>query len=466
MKKISLMKKILLTLLLIASGAELAAQTGRNPNPLRDTIIGRDPTYHYCPFWYDMHDDSVAPGAYDAFSMPWDNCYPGKGLASYWSILPKMEYAELHITDTPLSIIGLAACPYIQIYNYSTWPGAFWDTVWQHATNELRLYNHIGDSMYILASETIDLVDTDRWMEYGWEYFYDDNNRRHTALGYHPVVERYFEKPITVQDSFYVGVLFHTAADVNQLGLINHYPITYLAGANPYNVLHAEGRTYEGMHVAYRGFENTILPDWVFERAWILGPAAIFAIFDTTGMGLTPQCDTVTNLHQGSVWDYNTILLWDSTDGQVGWQLAVGRADQDTDSYRIYNLTSPSKALYNLNLNTVYAARIRAKCKGSRNYSQWSDTIHFSISEPQRIATLADRHTHLLPNPAADKVTVVSSFSLQHVEVYDLSGRKMLNRDCQGISTVLDIADWPVGNYIVLVRTPAGATTQKLTVSR
>ena len=29
------MKKILLTLLLIAAGAELAAQTGRNPNPLR-----------------------------------------------------------------------------------------------------------------------------------------------------------------------------------------------------------------------------------------------------------------------------------------------------------------------------------------------------------------------------------------------------------------------------------------------
>lgn len=220
------------------------------------------------------------------------------------------------------------------------------------------------------------------------------------------------------------------------------------------------------MHIAVRSVENTVWPDWIFQRVLQGVPAAIFAIFDTTGMGLTPQCDTVTNLHQGSVWDYNTILLWDSTDGQVGWQLAVGRADQDTDSYRIYNLTSPSKALYNLNLNTVYAARIRAKCKGSRNYSRWSDTIHFSISEPQRIATLADRHTHLLPNPAADKVTVVSSFSLQHVEVYDLSGRKMLNRDCQGISTVLDIADWPAGNYIVLVRTPAGATTQKLTVSR
>ena len=466
MKKISLMKKILLTLLLIAAGAELAAQTGRNPNPLRDTIIGRDPTYHYCPFWYDMHDDSVSPGAYEAFWGPYDYCYPGKGMTDYWSILPKMEYAELHITDTPLTIIGLAALPNIQIEHYRTWTGAFWDTVWQHATNELRLYNHIGDSMYILASETIDLVDTDRWMEYGYTHLYDDNGREYYEETYFPVVERYFEKPITVQDSFYVGVLYHTAADVNQLGLINYYPITYHHGAWPNIIFQNLGRTYEGRPIAIRSFENTILPDWVFPRVFRGCPAAIFAIFDTTGMGLTPQCDTVTNLHQGSVWDYNTILLWDSTDGQVGWQLAVGRADQDTDSYRIYNLTSPSKALYNLNLNTVYAARIRAKCKGSRNYSQWSDTIHFSISEPQRIATLADRHTHLLPNPAADKVTVVSSFSLQHVEVYDLSGRKMLNRDCQGISTVLDIADWPAGNYIVLVRTPAGATTQKLTVSR
>ena len=33
------MKKILLTLLLIAAGAELAAQTGRNPNPLRDLSL-------------------------------------------------------------------------------------------------------------------------------------------------------------------------------------------------------------------------------------------------------------------------------------------------------------------------------------------------------------------------------------------------------------------------------------------
>ena len=118
------MKKILLTLLLIAAGAELAAQTGRNPNPLRDTIIGRDPTYHYCPFWYDMHDDSVAPGAYEAFWGHYDYCYPGKGMADYWSILPKMEYAELHITDTPLTIIGLAALPNIQIEHYRTWTGA------------------------------------------------------------------------------------------------------------------------------------------------------------------------------------------------------------------------------------------------------------------------------------------------------------------------------------------------------
>ncbi len=135
------MKKILLTLLLIAAGAELAAQTGRNPNPLRD------PTYHYCPFWYDIHDDSVHlyPGN---FILGTDDCYPGAldELPLYPHLgLPKVEYAELHITATPLKIIGLAACPIIQIEHYRTWTGAFWDTVWQHATNELRLYNHIGE---------------------------------------------------------------------------------------------------------------------------------------------------------------------------------------------------------------------------------------------------------------------------------------------------------------------------------
>ncbi len=194
----------------------------------------------------------------------------------------------------------------------------------------------------------------------------------------------------------------------------------------------------------------------------------LFPIFDTTGMGLSPHCDSVSNLHQGSTWSNSTMLLWDSTPGQIAWQLAVGRADQDPDGYYIYNnLPSPSKTLYNLEYNTLYAARVRAKCEGNRNFSPWSDTIQFSITQEQGIDTAnAPALFSLYPNPASDRIEVFSSFALLRLEVYDLNGRRMLAQDCQGHSAAIDASSWPEGTYIAIVRTPAGATSQKLTIKR
>ena len=190
----------------------------------------------------------------------------------------------------------------------------------------------------------------------------------------------------------------------------------------------------------------------------------MFPIFDTTGIWAGQHCDSVSGLHQGSVWDNNTMLLWDSIPGQLAWQLAVGHADEDSDSYRVYDLTYPGKALYNLEYNVTYAARVRAQCDGMNNFSPWCDTIQFTLTNREGSATAVDRYTHLLPPPARDRVTVISSFPLLHVDVYSLDGRRMLSQDCNGVSATLDIVGWAAGSYIVLVRTPAGPTAQKLTV--
>ena len=223
------------------------------------------------------------------------------------------------------------------------------------------------------------------------------------------------------------------------------------------------------VRVAGRGAENSRIPDWIFGNVteeWGMYPIFMFPIFDTMGMWAGQHCDSVSGLHQGSVWDNNTMLLWDSIPGQLAWQLAVGHADEDSDSYRVYDLTYPGKALYNLEYNVTYAARVRAQCDGMNNFSPWCDTIQFTLTDREGIASAVDRHTHLFPNPASDRFSVFSSFALLRVEVYDLNGRKMLAQDCQGHSAAIDASNWPEGTYIAVVRTPAGSTSQKITVKR
>ena len=86
--------------------------------------------------------------------------------------------------------------------------------------------------------------------------------------------------------------------------------------------------------------------------------------------------------------------------------------------------------------------------------------------QPEVIGSVADRYTYLMPNPSGESVTVASSFKLQHVEVYDLSGRKVVDKDCTGLAVTLDVSGWPEGTYIVNIRNLQGTATKKLTVQR
>lgn len=437
------------TALTLLWGGVMMAQS---PTPQRDTIVGREVTYHYIPQWVDFHDtvfpDYINPAA--SFIVSYN--YPGAFAAD-----ERYEYAELHVTDTPLNIIGLAVCAGFYPYEWQFNPVS--DTDWTHARDFLGLYEHVGDSMRLLACEEFNLVDTARWMECGYDGIVPG---RIATL---PVYERYFEKPVTVRDSFYVSCTIRTIGLVNQTGLRDNYTIYY---AN-----YVWDGTYEygcGIRVAERGAEDSQYPDWLFYKLMQDGysgsPLFLFAIFDTTGMGLTPHCDSVQGLHQASAWDNNTLLLWDSVPGQVSWQLAVGLANEDPEGYRTHTVFTPSKALYNLEYNTTYAVRVRGKCEGRENFSAWSDTIQFTLSDRQGIGSAVDRYTYLYPNPASDRVAVFSSFGLSRVELYDLNGRMMYGQDCKGHSAMIDVSGWPDGTYIAIVRTQAGATSQKVTIRK
>ena len=90
------------------------------------------------------------------------------------------------------------------------------------------------------------------------------------------------------------------------------------------------------------------------------------------------------------------------------------------------------------------------------------DTTGSAIYSPQ----LLERYTQLIPSvvEAGGTATVLSSFHLQAVELYDAAGRLVQSRPARGTAATVDCTALPRGSYLVRLVTTAGATTKKLTV--
>lgn len=81
-------------------------------------------------------------------------------------------------------------------------------------------------------------------------------------------------------------------------------------------------------------------------------------------------------------------------------------------------------------------------------------------------ADMAQRLTGVMPNPASDKVRVVSSYGMNLVEFFDINGTLILSQRTEGLYADIDISRWPSGNYLVRIHTPMGVATKKLAVQR
>ena len=75
-----------------------------------------------------------------------------------------------------------------------------------------------------------------------------------------------------------------------------------------------------------------------------------------------------------------------------------------------------------------------------------------------------ERYVSLQPNPASDEATVLSSFGIDEVEVFDMAGSRVLLQQASGLAAKLDVKALPRGSYIVRIHTPMGTTSRKLVV--
>lgn len=75
-----------------------------------------------------------------------------------------------------------------------------------------------------------------------------------------------------------------------------------------------------------------------------------------------------------------------------------------------------------------------------------------------------ESQVEMMPNPASSQVTISSTEEIISIEVYDLSGKKVFEQNCESDEVQLDVSNWAKGVYSVQANTLSGTTSKKLIV--
>ena len=75
-----------------------------------------------------------------------------------------------------------------------------------------------------------------------------------------------------------------------------------------------------------------------------------------------------------------------------------------------------------------------------------------------------DNTCNVFPNPAKDRLKVISQFKVKDIEIYNISGIKVKTIAINSYEKFVDVSDLIAGTYIVKLHTPRGIATKKLLV--
>ncbi len=160
----------------------------------------------------------------------------------------------------------------------------------------------------------------------------------------------------------------------------------------------------------------------------------------------------------------SAVVRWDYSDAGE-WELAVW-GDGASDTVLLRSQVEYVE-LDGLDTARWYSARVRALCD-STNVSEWSDTVRFFVPNPnpgggtEGIEDAIGQYTYLMPNPTSEKVTVLSSYQLRRIDLFGSDGKRIASYAAKGLSTTLDLTEYPSGTYILRITTTAGTTTKRL----
>ena len=181
----------------------------------------------------------------------------------------------------------------------------------------------------------------------------------------------------------------------------------------------------------------------------------------------TVLCDMARDVRVADSTDTTLTLMWNGGNA-VQWEVVY--AEVNSPTAQTVTTTAPMVTLTGLRERTNYLVRVRGMCEWDTEYGPWSDIVdvwtgvhHDDPPDPLSISNL-DRFTQMMPNPARGQVTVLSSYRLSRVVVYDLKGNTVLEQEDEGLTTTFDVSALAKGVYVVAIHTPAGIATKRLVV--
>ena len=158
-------------------------------------------------------------------------------------------------------------------------------------------------------------------------------------------------------------------------------------------------------------------------------------------------------------------LAWEVGNGSE-WEVSLVKDDgaPARASNGLISTHSSNNATFSGLDTAYYTAFVRTVCNGGMR-SEWSEGVVFNVPQSgpaTGVLSLAEQYTQIMPNPAYDRLTVISSFRVKSVELYDVSGRKVQSHTIDGLSAGFDISSLQPGNYIVRIVTAGGTVHKKL----
>ena len=317
------------------------------------------------------------------------------------------EFGVLYETYDTLVIYGIAAA----IIDGGNWGNTICqDTSYTNSYEFLRIYESVRasgvDTLHCIKQVKIHLHTTP--IAY---YANHSTLEPPSPSKIFPMYERYFYTPITVVDSFYIGMTqFIPRTHYDQ---IFSCPPLFLGGVGT--------GSHEFKEISYQ-----------FSHGWSTGTIDGFPLHFPI---LTPP-DT------NYVWD--TIATAADTNIMASDTVVAGDTLIVCDTVVVCDT-----------LIVGYDTIVRYDT--IVNY----DTL-LALPEHGLLGSLVG----VMPNPAAETAKVVSSFGLTMVEAFNMAGEKVhtLRLPDAPLTATLDVRRWPSGTYLLRIHTPQGTAVKKLVV--
>ncbi len=315
-------------------------------------------------------------------------------------------FSNRFFSREPVNIYGVAAIYGSLTHDLNPRVGyIIEDTVLDHTYDSLIIHT-LDSELYVKPIRGCRINYSDRAAKY--VYFSNPPFLRGTGTNFNdasylPVREAYFDSAVTVRDTFYVAPRF----------------CIYLAA------------TYDSLYPT--NLRSIVYPNRSFTPI-LVNVLSHSANIDTTNKTYLD-------------------MLWDTA--RHNFKVNVGAEYHDEVIPFMFPILTPPPAPDTTTVSDSTTVNDSTQTPDSTGTGVDTNAAVLPVDLMQSFVTIS-------PNPAADRVQVLSSFGLVAIEVYDADGRQVHAEKVSGLARTIDTGHWPRGIYMLHITTPYGPVVRKL----